>query len=342
MRTKSSISAAWAVEILSALRRQDVDVDQIVHELPMLHEQTLDPNGYIPLACNAKLLEVAANITDDPCFSVHFMNNTDLRKMGVLGYIILNSSTLGDSYRNLIRYFRIFNDGVEIEIKPEDEFVTIQYTIKDSAVAAKLHQRLFCASFILHVARQSTERDLHPTRVDFRLARSEGVGDIDRQFGATVRWEAGRDAIVAPREWLTLPVINADQGLLYLLETYAQDLLREHTVGMSFAEEVRNWIIKQMPCGRLDIEGAAADLGISPKTLSRRLTREGTTYRRIVDDVRAKLAVEYLKNDWLSLEKISYLLGYSDPTTLTHAFQRWHACSPRDYRIRIAVPQHQN
>ncbi len=73
---------------------------------------------------------------------------------------------------------------------------------------------------------------------------------------------------------------------------------------------------------------------MSSRTLTRRLTEEGLTYKGLLDEVRRKLALQYLKDRRISLKKVTYLLGYSEVSAFYHAFRRWTGSSPVQHRLK--------
>src|SRR5208337_639642 len=89
---------------------------------------------------------------------------------------------------------------------------------------------------------------------------------------------------------------------------------------------------KLLPHGEAGKQNVARKLGLSERTLARRLADEGTTYERVVDQLRQSLAIEYVKEPGVSLSQIAWLLGYEEATSFNHAFRRWTGRSPSDVR----------
>ena len=90
--------------------------------------------------------------------------------------------------------------------------------------------------------------------------------------------------------------------------------------------------------GAVPLDDVARHLGMSGKTLERRLTRRGTSYRAMVEGIRRDLAEHYLADTDLRLQQIAYLLGYSEPAPLVRAFKRWTGSTPMQYRARRRQP----
>ena len=87
--------------------------------------------------------------------------------------------------------------------------------------------------------------------------------------------------------------------------------------------------------GTTQKQNIANSLGVSARTLSRRLAEEGTTYEEVVDQLRRSLALQYIKDPSISLGEMTWLLGYEGSTSFNHAFKRWTGHSPSAARQRM-------
>src|SRR5205085_639720 len=124
-----------------------------------------------------------------------------------------------------------------------------------------------------------------------------------------------------------------DEHLNELLRRYAEEALarkpQERTTVRSRAEEV---LAKLLPHGRAFASELARRLGMSSRTLSRKLGEEDTSFAEILDQLRAALAKRYLHDETLPVSEIAWLLGYREVSSLTHAFRRWTGMTPRQFR----------
>jgi len=101
---------------------------------------------------------------------------------------------------------------------------------------------------------------------------------------------------------------------------------------------VENEVQKLLPHGKARRHSVARTLGLSERTLTRKLADEGATYERVVDQLRQSLALEYLKEPSVSLSQIAWLLGYEEATSFNHAFRRWTGRSPSETRNEKLLP----
>ena len=92
-----------------------------------------------------------------------------------------------------------------------------------------------------------------------------------------------------------------------------------------------------MPFSACTVGEVAGAIATSPRTLQRQLAENGTTFQKLRDQIRADLALKYLRQSTLQLAEISEILGFAEPSVFTRSFRRWHGCTPRDARQRIAA-----
>ncbi len=128
------------------------------------------------------------------------------------------------------------------------------------------------------------------------------------------------------------PLKTADSDLLRILVRCCEQILESRPVGDELPHQVQHLVAKHLPSGGPGVEAVAEELGMSVRTLSRRLRERGLSYRRMVDDLRRRLTLEYLKDTDLRVSEIAYLVGYSEVSAFTHAFRRWTGLSPSAFR----------
>jgi AraC-like DNA-binding protein len=136
---------------------------------------------------------------------------------------------------------------------------------------------------------------------------------------------------------MELPIVSEDKHLLQILETHANDLLSQRHTAAGLRGLVENRLVSVLPSGRVQAATVAQQLGMSERSLRRRLAEEGTTFSELLDRVRNSLALRYLEDQHISLQQIAWLLGYSELSAFNHAFKRWSGTSPRSARQRSAL-----
>jgi AraC-like DNA-binding protein len=152
---------------------------------------------------------------------------------------------------------------------------------------------------------------------------------LGRYLDATVEDGADADEIEFPAASWNLPFISADPHLHRLLvENCEQALARRQRSATPLKVEVENAVAALLPHGHARHDVVAAKLGMSPRTLARRLSAEGSSFAVILDEIRSALAHRYLADRTLPISQIAWLVGYTEIGTFTRAFQRWTGMSP--------------
>jgi AraC-like DNA-binding protein len=126
------------------------------------------------------------------------------------------------------------------------------------------------------------------------------------------------------------PCVNADPYLNALLVKYCDEAMAQRRKRpATWQLKVENAIVPLLPHGQARIGAIAAELGVSRRTLARRLAAEGLTFRKVLDDLRFDLTKRYLREEDLPISQIAWLLGYRETSALNHAFKRWTGSAPK-------------
>ena len=154
-----------------------------------------------------------------------------------------------------------------------------------------------------------------------------------RFVGTKVEFGADKDEFALNLDARELPVIHADSYLNDLLLKYCEAALADRRGDNSqLRTRVENAISSVLPHGKVRVEDVARSLGMSKRTLARRLSDEGLNFTEILQQLRRDLAVRYLDDRRLHVSKIAWLLGFREVSAFTHAFKRWTGKTPSQIR----------
>jgi AraC-like DNA-binding protein len=163
--------------------------------------------------------------------------------------------------------------------------------------------------------------------------RGAGAGEIESYLGSRVSFDGGRDRLEFPRAIAQFRLLTADTYLDAFLLDYADRAIASRPVAPTeLRTQVENAITPRLPHGTANQSAVAQDLGLGSRTLARRLQEQGITFREILEDLRAELANEYLRNPRLSVAQIAWLLGYSRSSSFARAFRLRTGRPPRRAR----------
>ena len=129
-----------------------------------------------------------------------------------------------------------------------------------------------------------------------------------------------------------LPFVTHNDELLQMLAPQFEHRLKERPTNESIQEQVK-WVLKRLLSGsRPDLVMVAKELGMSERTLQRRITEEGTTFRELLNETRHELVREYLRDESVEITEAAFLVGYEDPNSFYRAFRAWEGKTPAEWR----------
>lgn len=186
-------------------------------------------------------------------------------------------------------------------------------------------------SSLLELGRRGTAQKL--TAVSVELMRSESSREVYENFyGCRVRFGAKRNCLTIRGSDLNKPFVSYNAELLEILLPELDRRLEQQSLSASLAEQTR-WVLrKRLTAGRPDIRSVASELAMSERTLQRKLTDEGVTFKGLLGETRHQLALEYLVDPTLSLVEVAYMLGYEDQSSFFRAFRQWEDSTPANWR----------
>lgn len=183
---------------------------------------------------------------------------------------------------------------------------------------------------LLVLLQRGTGTALAPKRVELRRPRAEEPMLL-RFFGCAIRFRASHDALVFDAATLALPFVTQNDDLLAALLPRLDERLAPLQEPL-VVRQVRAAVSKRMSGERPSVEKVAKELGQSPRTLQRRLGEAGTSYQRVLDEVRHHTARRLLRSSELDIGEIAFVLGFEELNSFTRAFRGWEGQTPLAYR----------
>ena len=171
-----------------------------------------------------------------------------------------------------------------------------------------------------------------PLETGFTAAAPEDLRDYEEFFGCPVMFGAQDNRLVYPAAVTALAVPNASEELLLLLSERANRLLASQSQRSGIAARIASLLATQLNAAVPDKSVIAVQLGMSERTLQRRLQAEGTSFQEILDNTRHYLARELLRNTAVALADVAAQLGFTEPSTFYRAFKKWEGLTPGQYR----------
>ena len=328
-----------AAQATAALKMGKIDPAPLLRRAGLANPGPEDQPHRVSAAAQSRLLEYAAEALDDSALGLHLAEHADPRDAGILFYITAGAKDVNEAVTLFGRYCRIVNEATRMKLTRTSEGVAIEFNVVGVPRHSARQNLEFGLAVYLKGLREITGRHLRPIRAAFAHARNSRLREFERFFGCPV--EFGRaasegvssDLLEFSSHILALPLINADPKLVEALRPFCDAAARERsTASATLRAAVEGELEKLLPNGKAQRRRIANKLALSTRTLSRRLAGEGTTYEDVLDELRRSLALQYIKDQGISLSQIAWLLGYEGSASFSHAFRRWTGRSPSEMR----------
>jgi len=312
--------STYGCEPRELFRRAGLDLDAM-----------LRPGARYPMRAVVRLWHEARVETGDPCIGLIAGQKLKPPALHALGMSWISSPTLLDGLRRMQRYARIANSALRVDLVETDEAVTVTLAV-DTADVQPADEAIDSAlAVVLKMCRSMTDAHFAPRRVMFQHADNGHISQYIDYFACPVGFGAAQNALELERATLEQPLPAGNLDVAYhndrLAERYLATLDPDRV-----QDKVRALLLTLLPSGESGQDVVAARLHRSVSALQRQLGTEGVTYRQILEETRAALARELIRERRYSLSQIAYLLGFADQANFSRAFKRWTGESPGRFR----------
>lgn len=317
---------------LEVLRDKGYDSQQLLRGTGITQAMLADGSARMSLQQELTFYRNVLELTGDPVIGLKLGEPFIPQRYGLFGYALLSAPTfrhalaVTENFGRLTFSFYSFQFGVEgsrawfsmSDPPPIEERLVDLYLDRDMSAATVDFSTVLGTRFPLF--------EVHLTH------DGHGKREVYRQhFGCEVLFEAPVARFVFSSELLDQPLPQGDPESSRHLLQQCQMLIAKLSAHGHFIDDVRMLVLAR-PGIFPDIEYVADKLGMSTRTLRRRLKGEGSSYRELLDEIRYGLAREYLANTQLPMDEVSRLLGYTESGNFSHAFRRWSGMSPTAWR----------
>ena len=315
-------------------RAAGIELEPLLKNAGLTNRQIEDRGARLNVQDQIRFLNLAADALRDEFLGFHLAQDFELGEVGLLYYVLASSERLCDALQRAQRYSVVANEGISVKYR-EGKDLAIIFDYVGVPRHSDRHQIEFWIATLVRICRQLTNQRLAPIRVKVAHRRSEDSSEFDKFLGCRAGFGADVDEVVFPETTKHMPVVSADPHLNELLTAYCEEALSRQRASRGVLQtRVENVIVPLLPHGEARAAEVARRVGMSQRTLARRLSSEGVTFAGVLENLRSDLAKRYLSDEDLSISEIAWLLGYREVSAFTHAFKRRSGMTPREMRSR--------
>ncbi len=334
-----TIRAAAPRLVMQRALERECDQEVLLSRSKLTLDELSDPENRVPREKLSRLWIAIEEIYGFHHFGLEVGQSVKLGDLGVLGYSMRNSKTLGRAMTKLSRFGTLLSDDVRITIHPDDDAprIRLEASIRLIAIRHPIHCRL---AIILSIARELTTPELNPQRIYLPELLSETSTSLQKYFRCEITFQSQDVIVVFNREDWDQQLKSHDAKLEEYLDDYAAHLVRKQPDSDDLVKQIEYTLSTRLSNGDPGLPSIAQSLDMSVRSVQRHLSAARTSYKHILDDYRRKTALDLLSDHRQTIQDVAKSLGYHEPSGFYRAFHRWMGCPPNRYRDQQTAEQH--
>lgn len=318
--------------LLAACQRLGMNSDQLIAAARIDRDALSDPDGRLPAEAAYELWMLAYEASGDPHLALKVAKAVPSGSYRALEYLIASAPTVGAAFGKISQYFSWIDPSAGLPITAHGDHFTFGLDIAAPASQLPLSAAEYTFGTSWLKVRELTGQTVSPLRVEVGAPAPPTRDVVEEFFGCPVDFQASHNRMHFSKEAWQSVSLNADPTLLAVLDAHAKALLDAVESPSELIHNVRGLLEQSQ--ATLSLSEVARKLGMSERTLQRRLTDEGQPFVNLVAAARQDLAQRLLAERTVAIAEVAFILGFSDQSSFTRAFRRWTGQTPAAYRGR--------
>lgn len=287
----------------------------------------------VPFSRYQHAVRAALASSGDTALGLHMGEDPSRTGFDVLGPLVQSSIDLREALEKCLRYAAIATDGPHVELREQASTVTIvlPWLVGESPEIAFMAEFAITGLWFQLVRRFVSKASL-PHRVYFGYSAPAHRAEYTRIFQGREQFSHAFTGIELARDWLDRKRLDHSAELSAVLQARAELLLARIDHAAPAVDRVMSWLGSRDLKTRPGMEATAHELGMSARSLRRRLQAEGTDWSELLERALAEAAKRLLAAPHRSVQEAAYELGFATPTAFARAFKRWTGVTPREFR----------
>ena len=266
----------------------------------------------------------------DPAFGLKLGTEDRVERYDPIAIAALYARSLRDALQRMARYKQLTcPEAIHVAESGDECRVLFEWLLTAEDEPSLLVD--ICFAWVAEIARRGTANAVRARRIEFKRAEAERAL-YEAHFGCAVAFGALQNVLVFEQADLQRPFVTHNAEVLALVAPQLEAELAQQLAQFTLRDQVKATLKKTLAGQRPELRAVARELGVSRRTLQRRLSDERVTFQQLIAEARRELARHYLQHSSLELNETAYLLGYEDPNSFFRAFQQWEGTSPGEWR----------
>jgi|HubBroStandDraft_2_1064218.scaffolds.fasta_scaffold77846_2 AraC-like DNA-binding protein len=333
-----SVSTVMVRVLVDAVERAGIPRDDLLRSRQIDPVRLTEADGRFELEEFARLQMGAMDLTGDEALGLHMAERTHDSAFDLIGHLVSHAATLREAFALCRQFEGLIMDESDLALLETGTTATLRYQFARTYERADRMLAEFVVAAFLRFVRVFAGPSVATRGASFEHARPAHHREYTRIFGDAVRFGQRTTGLTFDRALLDRAQLHQHPELLALLRSQAERALDRIDQGLKPADQLRRYLLARPPARIPDITTAARDLGLSARSLRRRLAEEATSYRSLVRSTLEASAGHMLRDPGQSIQQTAHALGFSNVGAFHRAFKRWTGMTPVQYRERRSEP----
>lgn len=267
-----------------------------------------------------------------PGFAIRVGQQMKIDDYGVLGFSWRTCSKVREIFDRSERYFKLLSNTYKWEVKDGEGLSHIILNRPSHRRGLQLSSEASLSATVV-VVKAMSEKNIAPIQVSFKHKEPKDITSYKEAFNCPISFNQPRYSISYKTEDLNLRTAKADASInSYLLQQVDEKTKGIKIPGSKFVRDVEFLIKDALPTGIPSIHHIADLTAMSNRTLTRRLSEAGVTYRDLIKKTQEAIAKDMLLNTTQSIGEIAFITGFSEQSAFNRAFKKWTDLTPSEFR----------
>lgn len=345
--SKPTIAAGFPKAFLDFACSKGIDRRKLMEQARIRPEDIKEQDNRIPLENYVTLLKGGIEMCNEPALALLFGEAVSLPDISIVGLIGAGVENVEKGHQQMNRYIRLMLDDDEEKTSDRIAFVrekgdvwlkfTSSVYVENSILTESAFARAVCGTRAMLAANGISINRPFPKAIHFTHQEPSYRAEFDRIFGVPLVFGSDTNGFLLDEQSLSFIPPQTNPYLSRILSAHAETLLKNLENSKSVRGRIESLLIPMLDTGEASRDSVARKLGISRQTLFRKLKAEGTTFEKVLNELRRKLAIHYLNEKKISVCETAYLLGFSEPSAFSRAFKRWTGYSPKTAQVSNVI-----
>lgn len=274
--------------------------------------------------------KVAAELSGDPDFSLNLAAEVPVAAFNAAGYFAMTSKNIREMLVVLHKYIMVFSDKGHVKTTEGDYLAKVSVDLSGGGHPVRQHTDFWLVYFY-RLLGVSSGWNLPLTQVGFSHSRPDDVTVYEAILKCEIKFDQDENYFSFPKIYLDYQSISSDPSLHVVHEMQAVKQLHALTEN-GILNKVKKLVFESLPSREIELKMVAESLNLTPRTVQRNLSSEGTTFKKLVDEMRKDHTLAEIRDTDFSVSEIAFRLGYKDLSSFYRAFKRWTGTTPIIYR----------